>query len=347
MLTLKQAIEALVFASPKPISIDEIRVALRGAAADTEDLELIAVGEAGDEEVAAQLNLLRAEYEQTGRAFQMTEQATGWALVTVGGAGEWVRQLYPETRPTRLSGPALETLAIIAYRQPVTRADIEAVRGVAVDGVMQVLLDRGLVKIAGRAEQAGRPLLYETTEYFLQHFGLRHTEELPNSDELRRVPLPKAVIPEAEPAGEIGEAAAEGEKPKKGRKKKNEGGEPPGEGATVAAVAGAAATAEAASESSEESGTSGASDGPQESNAAVPTGGAEPAEPPVPTGDSGDAAVSPDAAPPDPASDAAVAEDATPAEAPIDSTAEAVEPVADDPAADSVGPESEASAPTD
>ena len=120
----------------------------------------------------------------------------GWTLVTEPTAAPCVRQLYPEAKPTRLSGPALETLAIIAYRQPVTRADIEAVRGVAVDGVMQVLLDRSLVKIAGRAEVPGRPLLYSTTEYFLQHFGLKSTDELPNAGELRRIPLPQAPPPE-------------------------------------------------------------------------------------------------------------------------------------------------------
>ena len=217
MLTLKQAIEALVFASPKPMTIEEIRKALRGAAAETEELDVIAMGDATDEEVASQLNLLRAEYEQTGRAFQIVEQVSGWAVATVPASGQWVRQLYPESRPARLSGPALETLAIIAYRQPVTRADIEAVRGVAVDGVMQVLLDRSLVKIAGRAELPGRPLLYETTEYFLEHFGLKKVEELPNADELRRVPLPKPEIP-AEGSSEPG---AEGEKPKTGRKKKD------------------------------------------------------------------------------------------------------------------------------
>lgn len=217
MLTIKQAIEALVFASPKPMMIEDIRKALRGAAAETEELDVIAMGDASDEDVAAQLNLIRAEYEQTGRAFQLVEQASGWTITTVPNSAQWVRQLYPETRPTRLSGPALETLAIIAYRQPVTRADIEAVRGVAVDGVMQVLLDRGLVKIAGRAELPGRPLLYETTGYFLEHFGLKHVEELPNSDELRRVPLPKAEIPTEEPAAG-GEPGAE--KPKKGGRKK-------------------------------------------------------------------------------------------------------------------------------
>ncbi|MEP6668939.1 MAG: SMC-Scp complex subunit ScpB, partial [Chthoniobacter sp.] len=86
------------------------------------------------------------------------------------------------------------------YRQPVTRADIEAVRGVAVDGVMQILLDRGLVKIAGRAEVPGRPLLYSTTEYFLEHFGLKTTDELPNASELKRVVLPTApVVEETKP----------------------------------------------------------------------------------------------------------------------------------------------------
>ena len=86
----------------------------------------------------------------------------------------------------------METLAIIAYRQPITRADIEAIRGVAVDGVLQTLLDRGLVKISGRAEVPGRPLLYETTQNFMDHFGLRNLDELPNVMELRKVRLPVA-----------------------------------------------------------------------------------------------------------------------------------------------------------
>ncbi len=208
MYSLKQVLEAIVFASPKPIMLEEIRKALRGAAADTEDLEVIAMGDASEEEVASQLNLLRAEYDREGRAFGLSDGAMGWAFVTRPEGAQWVRQLYPESRPTRLSGPALETLAIIAYRQPVTRADIEAVRGVAVDGVMQVLLDRSLVKIAGRADLPGRPLLYETTEYFLQHFGLKQVGELPNSDELRRVNLPKAEYPEPKKTEE-GASAAE------------------------------------------------------------------------------------------------------------------------------------------
>lgn len=232
MLSLKQIIEALVFASPKPLSLEEIRKALRGAAASTEDLNVIALADTSEEEVAAQLNLIRAEYEQTGRAVQLNEQAGGWTFTTVAAAGDWVRQLYPESRPTRLSGPALETLAIIAYRQPVTRADIEAVRGVAVDGVMQVLLDRSLVKICGRAELPGRPLLYETTEYFLQHFGIKGVTDLPNADELRRVNLPKAEYP--------AEDEAKASKKKKGAKSE----EATAEGAPAEAVPAEPAPAE-------------------------------------------------------------------------------------------------------
>ena len=209
MLTLKHATEALVFASPRPLTIPEIAKAVRDAAGETEDPAVQMLAKTTDAEVAAMLEELKVEYIMQQRAFQLVEQVNGWGMSTVKEAADWVRQLYPEAKPARLSGPALETLAIIAYRQPVTRADIEAVRGVAVDGVMQVLLDRALVKIAGRAELPGRPLLYETTEYFLQHFGLKTTDELPNVDELRRVQLPKAEIPvEEKPAEEPAKEAA-------------------------------------------------------------------------------------------------------------------------------------------
>lgn len=208
--TIKHAVEALVFASPKPITLEEIVKAIRAGAVETEILTLHPLSETKEADVAAALEELKAEYAQQERAFQLTEQVSGWTMTTVKDAADFVRQLYPEARPTRLSGPALETLAIIAYRQPVTRADMEAVRGVAVDGVMQVLLDRSLVKIIGRAEVPGRPLLYATTEYFLQHFGLKNVDELPNADELRRVKLPQAEIPaEEKPAEAAPEAAQE------------------------------------------------------------------------------------------------------------------------------------------
>ena len=130
------------------------------------------------------------EYIQQSRAFQLVEKAEGWQLATDPSFAQWVRQLFPAPKPARLSAPALETLAIIAYRQPITRADVEAVRGVNIDGVLQTLMERGLVKIAGRAEIPGRPLLYETTQFFLDHFGLRNLDELPNVEELRRRYLP-------------------------------------------------------------------------------------------------------------------------------------------------------------
>jgi segregation and condensation protein B len=197
MRTLKQVIEALVFASPKPLLTKEIVAALRAAGQGTEDQDALEFAKSKEADVLAALEELQVELSAAGRAFQVVERVNGWTLVSDPICAPWVRQLYPEAKPTRLSGPQLETLAIIAYRQPVTRADIEAVRGVAVDGVMQVLLDRGLVKIAGRAEVPGRPLLYSTTEYFLQHFGLKTTDELPNAGELKRVALPKAPAPEA------------------------------------------------------------------------------------------------------------------------------------------------------
>jgi segregation and condensation protein B len=100
-----------------------------------------------------------------------------------------------KNRPSRLSQPALETLAIIAYRQPLTRAEIEQIRGVNVDGVMQTLTERGLVESVGRAEVVGRPQTYGTTVLFLEYFGLRGLEDLPAADELRRIPVEKPPSP--------------------------------------------------------------------------------------------------------------------------------------------------------
>jgi len=209
-MTLKQVVEALVFASPKPLNTREIIAALKAAGdpAKTGDQTAVDYAKAREADIVAALGEIEEELRSTGRAFRLQEQINGWSFVTDPGAVQWVRKLYPEAKPTRLSGPQLETLAIVAYRQPVTRADIEAVRGVAVDGVVQLLLERSLIKIAGRAEVPGRPLLYETTEYFLQHFGIKSVDELPNAAELKRVELPKAPVPET-PAAEQSAGANE------------------------------------------------------------------------------------------------------------------------------------------
>ena len=167
-MSLEKVIEALLFSAQKPLSIHEITAAIKGAEGDqTTPNEFTRVKNA---EVAAALEQLKVEYIQQSRAFQLVEKAEGWQLATDPGFAKWVRQLFPAPKPARLSAPALETLAIIAYRQPITRADVEAVRGVNIDGVLQTLMERGLVKIAGRAEIPGRPLLYETTQFFLDHF---------------------------------------------------------------------------------------------------------------------------------------------------------------------------------
>ena len=188
---LSHVIEAILFSSQKAITPKELVAHLKNAAAAEPNSVAAAFAKIRELSVQEALEELQAEVAVSGRAYQVRETATGWLLSSAPGFAPWLRALYPETKPSRLSAPALETLAIIAYRQPVTRADVEAVRGVAVDGVMQTLLDRGLVKIAGRAEVAGRPLLYATTQYFLDHFGLRRLDELPNAAELRRIPLPK------------------------------------------------------------------------------------------------------------------------------------------------------------
>ena len=204
-MSLEKIIEALLFSAQKPLSIREITTAIRGAEDDSASHTPNEFARVKEAEVAAALEQLKAEYIQQNRAFQLVEKAEGCQLATDPAFAKWLRQLFPAPKPARLSAPALETLAIIAYRQPITRADVEAVRGVNIDGVLQTLMERGLVKIAGRAEIPGRPLLYETTQFFLDHFGLRNLDELPNAEELRR-----RILPMAQPVAGIGDAGKPG-----------------------------------------------------------------------------------------------------------------------------------------
>jgi segregation and condensation protein B len=202
-MSLNQVIEALLFSGQKPLSARELVSAIKGAG-ETDELMPNEFSRVTEAQVAAALEQLKIEYIQGGHAFQLVEKAEGWQLVSDPAYAPWVRQLFPAAKPARLTPPSLETLAIVAYRQPITRADVEAVRGVAVDGVLQSLMERGLVKIAGRAEVPGRPLLYETTQFFLEYFGLRDLAELPNAEELRRRYFPSAAsakpaVPPAEP----------------------------------------------------------------------------------------------------------------------------------------------------
>jgi len=197
-MELLTIVEALIYAAPEPISTPEIAKAIKLAAEDHDGPEADEFAKVTPKQVAGIIDEIGERYAESGRAMQLVEGASGWRFVTRPEYAGFVRALIPGMRPERLSPPALETLAIIAYRQPVTKADIEAVRGVSVDGVLQKVIERGLVKIGGRADLPGRPLLYETTDLFLEHFGVKEIDELPNAAELRAVELPSG----ADDAGE-------------------------------------------------------------------------------------------------------------------------------------------------
>jgi segregation and condensation protein B len=151
---------------------------------------------------------LNEQYDAAGRAFRVEQVAGGYQLLTRPKLAPWLRRLAHVPGETRLSAPALETLAVIAYRQPAGRADIEAIRGVNCGEILRQLMDRDLVRISGRSAELGRPYLYATTKRFLELFGLNHIEDLPRGHELRTSPLPAAppVIPlvasEPEPPSE-------------------------------------------------------------------------------------------------------------------------------------------------
>jgi segregation and condensation protein B len=207
-MELIKIIEALLFSYQEPLSVEHMGRAVRETAREIveaagSDAEAAApLTNVIDEVVGQTLQELIALYEKDGRSFTVVERSTGWRLCAKAEYAEWCRALYPGKKPQRLSLPALETLAIIAYRQPITKAGIEAVRGVSVDAMVQMLLDRGLVRVEGRAELPGKPLLYGTTEGFLEHFAIRNIDDLPNAQELRRAKLPAAesdAAPAAEP----------------------------------------------------------------------------------------------------------------------------------------------------
>lgn len=128
---------------------------------------------------------LNRYYDTGGTAFRIEEVAGGFQMLSRPKFGAWLRRLFRSPIDVQLSAPAMETLAVVAYRQPVLRADIEAIRGVQCGEILRQLMERDLVRIDGRAEELGRPFLYATTKRFLQVFGLRHVDELPRADLLR------------------------------------------------------------------------------------------------------------------------------------------------------------------
>jgi segregation and condensation protein B len=196
-MELKFILESLLFSAQKPMSVKELRDLLVAAANEEgADTAVKGLKKAKEDELTAALEQLAAEHEQAGRSYRLVCVAGAWQFATQPQFAPWLRALVGvKPRPPRLSQPGLETLAIIAYRQPITRAEIEQVRGVSVDGVMQTLLERGLVEAVGRAEVVGRPITYGTTPFFLEYFGLANLDGLPAADELRRIPVEKPPAP--------------------------------------------------------------------------------------------------------------------------------------------------------
>ncbi|MCG3149493.1 MAG: Segregation and condensation protein B [Verrucomicrobiae bacterium] len=212
-LELKKIVEAVLFSAERPLTSKEIRQIF----ADAIDEETPGLTEpfrnVREAQLVAVLEELKIEYDVQQHSFQLVEIAGGWRLMSRAEYAPWLKKLLDEARPHRLSQPALETLSIIALRQPISRADIAAIRGVEVDGVIKSLLERDLITITGRSEQAGKPLLYGTTQRFLEHFGLRDIDDMPKSAELRaqaaalKTAEAKAAIVET-PAAEPAPAAA-------------------------------------------------------------------------------------------------------------------------------------------
>jgi len=175
-------VEALLFASDHPLSFNKL-------------LTLVGnIDPAGLRDVIAGL---RQRYDQYGHSVQIIEIAGGYQICTRPRYARWVKELYRNRTTVRLSKPALETLAIIAYRQPIVRTDIESIRGVNIGGVLKTLLQRNLLTIRGRKKAPGRPLLYGTTDEFLRYFGLNKITDLPTREEL------KSLIEAHEPTEEL------------------------------------------------------------------------------------------------------------------------------------------------
>jgi len=204
---LPEIVESLLFTANRALEADEMaKLIAKGAHNAVEVGGVSPLSKVTAAEIDQAVIALQQRLE--GTAVMVQSVSRGYRMATRPDYEFWAALPYESNvKPSRLSQPALETLAVIAYRQPISRAEIEAVRGVAVGGVLETLVDRGVVRVAGRADVPGRPLLYETTPYFLEHFGLKEVGDLPNSEELKRVPLPQPEDPEAESQQELIEEA--------------------------------------------------------------------------------------------------------------------------------------------
>ena len=178
--SLRQVVGALVFSNPAPISAEAVRNAIRDRALEPGEVNPFAKITTRD--VVAALDEIAQDLHRLELGIDLVEVSGGWRYQTQPGCGRWVRSLLKADKPARLSKSALETLAIIAYRQPIARSEIEGIRGVAVDHVVRALMEMHLIRTTGRSELPGRPFLYGTTPLFLEHFGLKNLDELAELD---------------------------------------------------------------------------------------------------------------------------------------------------------------------
>ena len=192
--SLQEIVGALLFASEQPLTANDLRVCVRGVEPEEgENAEVMGVYQScTSREIDEALHGLEKELERSGLGFRLVCSAGAYRLQTTPSCGRYVRALLKLDRPNRLSRAALETLAIIAYRQPITKAEIEQIRGVAVDAIVKTLLDLGLVRLVGRSELPGHPFLYGTTQFFLEHFGLASLGDLDGIDPTLQRANPRA-----------------------------------------------------------------------------------------------------------------------------------------------------------
>lgn len=180
-VTTESVVEALLLSTDEPLPASRIA-------------QLLGIGDAGD--VKRHVEVLNERYAQCGASFRIESIAKGFQLLTLPAYNHWIGKLHKARADSRLSSAALETLAIVAYKQPILRADIEAIRGVAVGDMLVRLRDVNLVRIVGRAEEIGRPLLYGTTTRFLEVFGLSSLKDLPKLDADNPESVPKLTLAE-------------------------------------------------------------------------------------------------------------------------------------------------------
>ena len=175
---LTSVIEALIFASPEPVSWEKISAIL------TENEEELNLDETVTKEIISQLNF---RYEENGLSFRIEKLGGGYTFVTQPRYHPWLSIYQHENAYRRLSQPAIETLAIVAYRQPITKPEVDSIRGVDSGYILRQLFEKMLIKVSGRADSVGKPLLYKTTDHFLKHFGINSVDELPKPREIDEI----------------------------------------------------------------------------------------------------------------------------------------------------------------